>query len=48
MSLLDIFRKPNPGRELAKMRNPDKRRSYKAFHDHGRQEQGKPPIVWAD
>lgn len=38
----------NPGRELAKMRNPDKRRSYKAFHDHWRQEQGKPPIVWAD
>lgn len=42
------FRKPNPGRELAKMRNPDKRKAYKAFHNTWREEQGKPAIQWSD
>lgn len=42
------LRRANPGRDLAKMRNPDKRAQYKAFHNAMRMAQGKPPIVWAD
>lgn len=42
------LRKANPGRELAKMRNPDKRKAYKAFHDAWRAEQGKTAILWSD
>jgi len=45
---LPKYTKPNPGRELAKLRNPNKRAEYKAFHNSMRELQGKPPIQWAD
>ena len=46
MNLLDLFKRPNPGRELALIGQRQQRERVRARVDELRKQMGLPPVCW--